>query len=87
MARVKIMIVEDEYLIALDIKDTLEELGYIVCSLNRSGEEAIEKAKAEQPDLIFMDIGLIGKIDGIEAAKQIQNQSDIPEGPNLHSYW
>ncbi len=73
-----ILIVEDELLIAHDIKSALTKYGYNVSGIVDSGEEAIEKAVQDQPDLILMDITLTGDIDGIDAAKQIQESVDIP---------
>jgi signal transduction histidine kinase len=74
----KILIVEDENITALYIKASLLEAGYEIVSIVVSGEEAIESAAIYQPDLILMDIRLQGSIDGIEAARQIGEQSDVP---------
>lgn len=73
-----ILIVEDESIVAQDIRMTLEDLGYQVTAIADSGALAIEKARQHQPDLILMDIRLIGEMDGIEAAQQIAAQQDIP---------
>ncbi len=73
-----ILIVEDESIVALDIMDKLERLGYNVLAIVSSGEEAVEKVAKIQPDLILMDIVLKGKIDGIEAARRIQESFNIP---------
>ncbi len=73
----KIMIVEDEMIIARDIKGKLESLGYDVIGIVSTGEEAINKARESKPDLILMDIELAGKMDGIDASKQIINELDI----------
>jgi hypothetical protein len=78
MANAQILIVEDEEIIAADIKDTLEELGYTVSAVVSSGKEAVQKASETAPDLVLMDIVLKGDMDGIEAAKQIQNYFNIP---------
>ena len=72
-----IMVVEDEKITALDIKFKLEDLGYSVPVTVGSGELAIQKACAIQPDLILMDIVLAGKMDGITAAETIM-ALDIP---------
>ena len=72
------MIVEDEGITALSIKDSLEEMGYEVSSIVNSGEEAVRKASEDTPGLILMDISLGGKIDGIEAVALIQKQFNIP---------
>ena len=74
----KILVVEDEGIIALDIKTSLMEAGYGVAAIVVSGEEAVKSAVIYQPDLILMDIRLHGAIDGIEAARQIRMQSNVP---------
>ncbi len=78
MEKNKILIVEDEYIIAMEIKSKLKSLGYEVTSIAKTGMEAIEKVDSEKPDLITMDIQLKGEMDGIEAAKHIRDKSDIP---------
>ncbi len=70
--------VEDEQIVAEDLKMTLEGLGYIVAGIASSGEKAIELAGTEKPDLILMDIMLAGKMDGITAASEIRGSHDIP---------
>ena len=72
MADVKILLVEDENIEALDIKLTLESFGYEVPYIASSGEEAVEKALAIMPDLILMDIILKGNSNGIEVASKIK---------------
>ncbi|GFO96426.1 putative PAS/PAC sensor protein [groundwater metagenome] len=74
----KIMIVEDESIIAEDIRMSLINKGYVVPSVVSTGEAAVEKAKEEKPDLILMDIMLAGKMDGIEAAGIIHSKFNIP---------
>jgi PAS domain S-box-containing protein len=74
----KILLVEDEGIVALDIQSRLSNLGYTVPAACSSGEAAIEKATEMYPDLVLMDIRLKGEIDGIEAARQIQALLDIP---------
>lgn len=78
MAKIKIMIVEDEIIIAKELQLIIGDLGYDFCGMITTGEEAIQKAGDYLPDLILMDINLIGEIDGIEAAEKIQAQYDIP---------
>lgn len=78
MENAKIMIVEDEKIVARDIKNRLKKLGYNVLDIVSSGKEAIWKAEETNPDLVLMDIVLKGDIDGIEAAKQIRNRFNIP---------
>lgn len=74
----KILIVEDENIIAMDIHYTLKSLGYDVCGVAVSGEESVEKAFIMNPDLILMDVKLSGNIDGLSAAKRIQSHLNIP---------
>ncbi|MBU4420281.1 MAG: response regulator, partial [Proteobacteria bacterium] len=78
MPNSKILIVEDEGVIAKDIKNILSFLGYSVIAVASSGEEAIEKAKEMHPDLVLMDIVLEGDMDGVKAAEQIRDSFDIP---------
>ncbi|MBI5651883.1 MAG: PAS domain S-box protein [Chloroflexi bacterium] len=73
-----ILIVEDENIIAMDLKNRLVALGYTVCASVPSGEAAIEKADAFHPDLVLMDIVLKGELDGIQAAAQIRQRLNIP---------
>jgi len=74
----KVMIVEDKAAIAEDCRYCVENLGYQVTSTVASGEESIEKAEAERPDVVLMDIHLRDEMDGIEAAEQIHNRFGIP---------
>jgi PAS domain S-box-containing protein len=74
----KILVVEDENIVAKDIQNTLKALGYTVTAVVASGEEAIQKAGETQPDLVLMDIMLKGYQDGVEAARQIFARFNIP---------
>ena len=74
----KIMIVEDEYIIAGHIQMSLEKMGYTTCPLVSSAEEALENIEVEKPDLVLMDIMLKGEKDGIEAANHIKSHYNIP---------
>jgi CheY-like chemotaxis protein len=74
----RILIVEDEAIVAADIKSTLKGLGYDVPAIAFSGEEALNKVEEIQPDLILMDIVLKGEMDGIEAAREIHERCGIP---------
>ena len=78
MPKEKILIVEDERVVAMDIQNRLKDLGYSVCGLASSGEDAVKKASELQPDLVLMDIVLKGKMDGIDAAGQIRERFNIP---------
>ena len=76
---IRILVVEDNFVISLDIRKQLKSLGYAVIPFSiSSGEEAIEKTEETRPDLVLMDIGLQGKMDGIQAAEIIQRQFKIP---------
>ena len=72
------MVVEDEKIVAADIRQNLTMLGYMVPAVVASGEEAIKKAAEQCPDLVLMDIQLKGRIDGIEAAKIVQSRFNVP---------
>lgn len=74
----KVLIVEDEMIIALLIERMVKNLGHEVVEKVSSGEEAISAAEKYQPDLILMDIRLKGNLDGIEAMSQIQETQNIP---------
>jgi signal transduction histidine kinase/CheY-like chemotaxis protein len=74
----KILVVEDEIIVAWDIKETLEKLGHTVVDLSVSGAEAIESAATDRPDLVLMDIRLEGEIDGIAAGDEIYHRLKIP---------
>ncbi len=78
MSKIKILVVEDESIVAMDIKHRAEGLGYDVIDVTPSGEEALKLVRKNPPDLILMDIVLKGKIDGIEAAQRIHDDFDIP---------
>jgi len=77
-SRPKIMIVDDETIIAIDLKNTVEKLGYKVCAVANSGEAAIEEAEEKKPDLVLLDIILKGDMDGIEAAEKIHSSLEVP---------
>ncbi len=74
----RILVVEDESIVALDIQERLESLGYDVPTPVGSGEKAIVQAGSLRPDLVLMDIQLQGQMDGIEAADHIRRQFGIP---------
>lgn len=73
-----ILIVEDEAILAKILKDKLTFLGYNTPVMVRSGEQAVQVASEQPPDLVLMDIQLNGQLDGIEAARQIREMSEIP---------
>ncbi|TKS59101.1 MAG: putative sensory response regulator [Nitrospira sp.] len=78
MVPAKILVVEDETIVARDIQQSLTRLGYDVPTTATSGEEAIRKTKEIHPDLILMDIVLKGQMDGVETVQQINRQFDVP---------
>lgn len=78
MNKIKILIAEDEQIVAKNIEKRLTADGYIVVASVSTGEEAIEKAKSLTPDIILMDIKLKGKIDGIETADIIRRDFQLP---------
>ena len=78
MTKGRILVVEDESIVALDIQDRLESLGYEVPATVASGEMAVELAGMLCPDLVLMDIHLQGLMDGIEAAEQIRQRFGMP---------
>ncbi|HJQ24902.1 MAG TPA: EAL domain-containing protein [Blastocatellia bacterium] len=78
MTQARILVVEDESIVALDIQERLQSLGYDVPLTVASGEKAVERAGELRPDLVLMDIQLRGHMDGVEAAGQIRQRFDIP---------
>jgi len=78
MARAKILIVEDEIIVARDLQANLQRMGYEVVGIAVSGRMAVKLATRMRPDLVLMDIALKGNMDGIEAAEEIGGLFDIP---------
>lgn len=78
MSEGRILIVEDEHIVAMGIKRMLKNMGYTLAGVASSGEDAINKAESTFPDLVLMDIMLKGNINGIEAAKEIKARFGIP---------
>ena len=74
----RILIVEDEVIVAMELRDRLEDLQYTVLDNVTTGAEAIKLAQAHGPDLILMDIMLGGEMDGIEAAAEIRAAQSVP---------
>lgn len=74
----KIMIVEDEALLAADIEEKLAGLGYDVIGTANSGEKALAKLEEQHPDLVLMDIQLKGTMDGVEVSHAIKETYSIP---------
>lgn len=78
MAQTRILVVEDERLVAQDLQRRLRRMGYTVCAIAASGQEAIAYAAQMHPDLVLMDIVLHGPMDGVEAAAQIRARGPLP---------
>lgn len=78
MSKLNILVVEDEFLVAADIEESLLSLGYAVQNTLASGQAAIEEVEKQLPDLILMDIILKGDMTGIEAATIIGQKHDVP---------
>ena len=74
----KILITEDELIVALDLQSRLQNLGYEIIGIASSGDDAILNVEDNHPDLVLMDIMLAGEMDGIETARQIREHHDIP---------
>ncbi len=74
----KILVVDDEAIITMQLEERLHAMGYTVVAMAASGEDAIEKARRLSPDLILMDIVMPGRLNGIEAAQAIIGELDIP---------
>lgn len=78
MKSARVLVVEDEKILALGMKQKLEKMGHIVVDMVDTGEQAVISAKKYLPEIILMDIVLKGDMDGIEAAKIIRNDIKIP---------
>jgi len=78
MTATEIMVVEDERIVARNLQNELEGLGYKVPAIASSGKEALEKIEDTLPDLVLMDIVLKGDMDGVEVSDQIRDRFDIP---------
>jgi PAS domain S-box-containing protein/putative nucleotidyltransferase with HDIG domain len=76
--RTKVLVVEDEIIVARDVCNMLQSLGYKAISVASSSEEAIKTAKKKSPHIVLMDIMLEGKMNGVEAADFIYTQLNIP---------
>ena len=74
----KILVVEDEAIIAMDIQSILRKIGFADSEVVFSGEESLEKVAARKPHLVLMDIRLKGNMDGIQAAHQIYYEYHVP---------
>jgi CheY-like chemotaxis protein len=73
----RVLIVEDERLVALDLERRLRGLGYLVVGLVSTGIEAIDQTLEHRPDIVLMDIRLQGRMDGIEAVSSIRQHANV----------
>ncbi len=78
MTQKRVLVVEDEFLVAEGMRRTLQKFGYAVVDVIASGAEAVQSAIQNQPDIVLMDIQLQGPMNGIQAAAKIRSQCDIP---------
>jgi CheY-like chemotaxis protein len=76
--RLKTLLVEDEFLIAMNLRVQLDKMGYSLCTPATTGEEAVKITASEHPNFVLMDINLAGKMNGLEAASIISAQYDVP---------
>jgi signal transduction histidine kinase len=78
MTKTKVLVVEDEAIVAADLANKLEQMGYRVIGSAASGEEAIAMAGEQRPDMVLMDIRLSGALDGIDTAERMRRAHVIP---------
>lgn len=78
MPGIKVMLVEDDWIIAKEISYSLQDLGFEVAGIFESGEESLKQVKQLQPDVVLMDIDLSGEINGIETAHRLKQLSSVP---------
>jgi len=78
VSKARILIVEDETIIAMGIEDCLYYSGYEICKILSTAEQAVEEIEAIHPDLVLMDVMLAGTMTGIEAAEYITQQYQTP---------
>ena len=78
MNREKILVVEDEPIVALDIKNAISQCGFSVTDIVDNYDDALLSVKVNEPDIIFMDINLDNSKDGIEIATEIKKRREIP---------
>ncbi len=74
----RIIIVEDDLILSLLLEKQIQRMGYKVAAKVNNGEEAVEKIRGENPDLVLMDIKLVGEMDGVEAIDHVRKFSDVP---------
>jgi CheY-like chemotaxis protein len=74
----RVLIAEDEILVAMDLKMELTQAGHSVIGITASAEQTIQLSRAERPDIILMDVNLRGAVSGLQAAEIIQEEFAIP---------
>lgn len=74
----KVLIVEDERMIGEYFKVVIESLGYNVCGIAKTADEAVGMARDQEPAMVFMDVRLIGDKDGVDAARAIHDMKPVP---------
>jgi AmiR/NasT family two-component response regulator len=77
-AAIRVFVVEDEAVIAMDLGERLTALGYEMCGTAARGETAVQRIAELRPDLVLMDVHLAGSMDGVEVAQQIGERYDVP---------
>ena len=77
-SRHSVLIVEDDMIVANDLQQTLDDLGYEPLAIATSAEEAVARASEKCPDLVLMDIRIKGRLDGISTAGLFKEQFDVP---------
>jgi diguanylate cyclase (GGDEF)-like protein/PAS domain S-box-containing protein len=78
MTRTRILIAEDDHSVALALQESLEKLGYEILAVVDQGDKAVNQVALARPDLVLIDIGIGGELDGAEAARIIRQKSSIP---------
>ncbi len=78
MSKPKLIIIEDETIIAIGLRKRFQSIGYEVCKVVSNGDEVIRSVEKESPDVILMDINIQGERDGIEIAKEVNARFNIP---------
>ncbi len=77
-ARARILVVEDDAIVGEDLREELRGLGYEVVAVVRNGADAVRAAREHAPDLALMDIRMPGRLDGVDAARRIGDQTSVP---------
>lgn len=78
MGKINVLVVEDEFIVAKDIQQSLKKLGYTVAGSASTGEKALELVAAEKPNIVLMDIMIKGDMNGIETAEKVKKEFQIP---------